>query len=88
MTMGSIRVLSGICDDLMVPTVPTVLWLKQARKYDPKHVIMWLENSIELTEEYKDTILRLRKMGMRLLLELMPWVRLHQMTKSLHVSII
>ncbi len=65
MTMGSIRVLSGICDDLMVPTVPTVLWLKQARKYDPKHVIMWLENSIELTEEYKDTILRLRKMGMR-----------------------
>lgn len=65
MTMGNIRVLSGICDDLMVPTVPTVLWLKQARKYDPKHVIMWLENSIELTEEYKDTILRLRKMGMR-----------------------
>ena len=54
MTMGSIRVLSGICDDLMVPTVPTVLWIKQARKYDPKHVIMWLENSIELTEEYKD----------------------------------
>ena len=52
MTMGSIRVLSGICDDLMVPTVPTVLWIKQARKYDPKHVIMWLENSIELTEEY------------------------------------
>ena len=46
MTMGSIRVLSGICDDLMVPTVPTVLWIKQARKYDPKHVIMWLENSI------------------------------------------
>lgn len=29
MTMGSIRVLSGICDDLMVPTVPTVLWLNR-----------------------------------------------------------
>lgn len=65
LTIANVKVLRGAQQALMVPSVPSVMWIKQARKYDPSRIIMWLENSIELTEEYKDCILRLRKMGMR-----------------------
>lgn len=65
LTIGNTRVVKGAYPDLMIPTVPSVQWVKQSRKYDPSHVIMWLENSIKLSEEYKDVIPRLRRMGMR-----------------------
>lgn len=65
LTIGTTRVVKGAYHDLMIPTVPSNLWVRQSRKYDPSHIIMWLENSIVLTEEYKDAITRLRRMGMR-----------------------
>lgn len=65
LTIANVKVLRGAQESLMVPSVPSVMWIKQARKYDPSRIIMWLENSIEISEEYKDCILRLRKMGMR-----------------------
>lgn len=64
-TFNNQRVLLGKAPALMIPTVPTSIWLKQVRKYDVSNVIMWLENSIELNPEYKETILKLRKMGMK-----------------------
>ncbi|MGN0894514.1 MAG: hypothetical protein ACI4ND_05905 [Succinivibrio sp.] len=65
MTIGGLKVLKGGYDVIMIPSVPSSVWLKQARKYDPKSIIMWLEDSLELDDEYKDTILKLKKMGMR-----------------------
>lgn len=65
LTVGNTRVLLGSADFLMLPTVPTTHWVKQVRKYNPKKVIMWLANSLELNDEYKDSIPRLKKMGMR-----------------------
>ncbi|MGN1280339.1 MAG: hypothetical protein ACI4UM_00335 [Succinivibrio sp.] len=65
MTAGGLKVLKGAYEDLMIPSVPSAVWLKQVRKYDPKHIIMWLEDSLEIDDEYLDTIVKLRKMGMR-----------------------
>ena len=65
LTVGNTRVLLGSADFLMLPTVPTSHWVKQVRKYNPKKVIMWLANSLELNDENRDCIPRLKKMGMR-----------------------
>lgn len=65
LTVVNMKVLRGAYERIMIPSVPCALWVKQARKYDPKSVIMWLENSLELTEEYKESILRLYKLGMK-----------------------
>lgn len=65
LTVVNMKVLRGSYERIMIPSVPCSLWVKQARKYDPKTVIMWLENSLELTEEYKESLLRLYKQGMK-----------------------
>lgn len=65
LTVTNMKVLKGAHERIMIPSVPCSLWVKQARKYDPRTVIMWLENSIELTEEYKDSMLRLYNQGMK-----------------------
>lgn len=65
LTIGNTRVLMGNADFLMIPTVPTSHWVKQVRKYEPKKFIMWLENSIELNDEYQESILKLSSLGMR-----------------------
>ncbi len=65
LTVVNMKVLKGAYERIMIPSVPCSLWVKQARKYDPKTVIMWLENSLELTEEYKESLLRLYKLGMK-----------------------
>ena len=65
LTITNLSVLRGDYENIMIPTVPSAIWVKQARKYDPSRIVMWLENSITLTPEYTDCILRLRKMGMK-----------------------
>lgn len=65
LTVANMKVLKGPYDRIMIPSVPCSLWAKQARKYDPNTVIMWLENSLELTGEYKETLLRLYNQGMK-----------------------
>ncbi len=65
LTLSNMKVLKGVYDYLMVPSVPSSLWVKNARKYDPRTIIMWLENSIELSEEYRESMERLYTQGMR-----------------------
>ncbi len=65
LTVGNTRVLTENAEFLMLPTVPTGQWVKQVRKYDPTRVVMWLDNSIELNEEYVESIIKLRSLGMK-----------------------
>lgn len=65
MTVANMKALQGSLPRLMIPSVPSNIWVKYARKYDPRNIVMWIANSIELTPEYKECIRRLHLQGMQ-----------------------
>ena len=62
---SNLKSLKGSYERVMIPTVPSSLWVKAVRRYDPSHIIMWLENSLELTPEYSESVKTLYRMGMK-----------------------
>ncbi|MGN0916480.1 MAG: hypothetical protein ACI4NE_09055 [Succinivibrio sp.] len=65
LSFNNLKILCGQHEQLMIPSIPTAMWVKHARKYDPSKIIMWIVNSLTLTEEFIETIPRLYNMGMR-----------------------
>ncbi len=65
MTVANMKALQGAMPRLMIPSVPSNTWVKYARKYDPRNIIMWIANSLELNPEYKESIRRLHVQGMK-----------------------